>query len=160
MKSVFTTALALVALGAVPAPGAEVVTAAELKLQTVPARDAVTVLRALAGVRDLEIVDEHTLASTDGADVVAVATAVLESIEHPSSVGVEIPTRKLGDGSALASVRLERAAPSEVLSALRKLRIAHLAVLSQPAVVALRDTPEKMQLALDAVREMESVQRQ
>ena len=149
--------VALVVLGGLPVPGAEVAAAAELKLQTVPARDAMTVLRAVAGVRHLEIVDEHALATTDGAEAVAVATAVIEAIEHPSAVTAEIPTRALGDGSALASVLLDRASPSEVLTALRKLRIAHIAVLSQPAVVTLRDTPEKLMLALDAVRELESV---
>ncbi len=156
MRPTALIALALIASGGTPVWGAEAPAATVLRVETLSTHDAATALRSLAGVRKLEIVDDHTLRTTDGADTVAIAKAVLEVIEHPAVGAAENSTRPLSDGSVLAAVRLNHASPSDVMLALRKLGTARIAVLSGPATVAFRDTPAKAEAALNAIREMES----
>jgi hypothetical protein len=131
----------------------------ELRLQTLSAREAVPVLRSLAGLGDLEIVDERTLRTGAAAEAVAVAKAVIAALENPGDAAVVLRGEALPDGSALASVRLRRASTTEVMTALRRLRVTNLAASSRSATVAIRDTPGQVEAALQAIRALEATPR-
>lgn len=130
---------------------------ADLVLEQLQPADAVTTVRALAGVRGAEVLDERSIRVTGDADRVAVAKLVIDVAEHPSVVAGEIPTRTLADGSVLASVRLEHASVRDVMMALRKeVGIRQIAINSELSTVVVRDTAAQVESALEVIRQMEA----
>ena len=147
--------LSSVALTAGFAAGAPVTVI--MNLERLKAKDGAIMLRAIAGVRRLDIVDEQTIRITDSAEAVQLARTVLAMAELPNVVAEEIPTRSVSDGSVIASVQLQRTSPPEVLRALRQeAGIRRIATNIEPSTVIVRDEPDKVVAALDLIRQMEA----
>ena len=130
---------------------------ATISLERLKANEAATILRTIAGVRGLEVVDEHTVRITDAAETVEIARTVVAMAEQPDEVAEEIPTRSVSDGSAIASVRLRRASPREALVALRReVGIRQVSTNTDLSGIIVRDAPDKVAAALDLIRQMEA----
>jgi hypothetical protein len=136
---------------------AEAPETALISLKRLKAKEAVTTLRAIAEVRDLEIVDEHTIRITEAAGTIEIARAAIAMAERPDEVAEEIPTHSVADGSVIASVRLRRTSPPKVLMALRReLGIRRISTHYDVPTIIVRDAPDKVAAALDLIRQMEA----
>lgn len=123
----------------------------EIGLQRIDAKDAVTILRAIAGLREIEVVDARTVRIQSPPEKLLVARKVLELAEGARGSDLEVARYEVGDGTHVAAVALRHASGNEVMGALRTLGIARIAVLDEPPTVVVRDSAEQVQAALQAI---------
>lgn len=124
-------------------------------LRGIEAKDAATLVRTIAGIRTLRIPDEKTLVIQGTADELALVTALLEMAETPGNAsGAE--RLAVSDGSVVVGLLLERAAPEDVMRALRtEVKIARIAA-SADGRMFLRDTEAQIDAALALIRTLEA----
>lgn len=157
---IVVSSLVAVALLAVPAAADEptATETAEIALHQLEAPGALTLLRTIADTRGLKLVDERTVRVTDSPEVVALAKAVVDLAENPSDLAGEVTTLAAPDGSAIAAVRVQHAALADVGTALRvEVKIRKMAFDEALSTIVVRDTPEQVQAALDAIRRLDQV---
>jgi hypothetical protein len=102
----------------------------------------------------LEIVSEHTIRVTDTTETLGTAKQLIDALDATS----EPPTMfaVLSDDSRIAVIRLEHAQAVDVMKALRSvLHISKVAVQQDPALVVVRDAPEKVLSARALVEVLE-----
>lgn len=163
-RHIVVSSLVAVTLLAAPAAADEptaTTETAEIALHQLEARGALTLLRTIANTRGpgLKLIDEHTVAVTDSAEVVALAKSVVELAENPSDLAGEVTTLAAPDGSVIAAVRLQHAALADVAKALRvEVSIKRFALNEALSTVVVRDTPEQVEAALDVIRRLEQPQ--
>lgn len=123
-----------------------------LKHATSP--DAATVLRTIAGVKNLQVADDHTLTVRDTPEKLELAAAVVKMLDANDDTAGTAPL-SAGDGSVIAAVALNRASSQEVMAALREeLQIARIATVGERRVF-LRDTDSQIQAALKVIERLE-----
>ena len=128
--------------------------AVTFSLNNAASRDAATVLRTIAGVRNLEIADDHTITVRDTREQLELAAAVIEMLDTTEDTADATPLTA-GDGSVIAVVVLDRASSAEVMVALREeLQIARCATAGEKKVF-LRDTDSQIQAALKVIERLE-----
>lgn len=128
--------------------------AATFRLDRVTSPDAATALRTIAGVKNLQIPDDHTVTVRDTPETIELATAIVKMLDAADE---EVDTTPLPakDGSVIAAVVLDRASSGEVMVALRKeLRIARFATVGEKRIL-LRDTDSQVQEALKVIARLE-----
>ena len=130
-------------------------------LGSTKAHEVVTLLRIL-DLRDMNVVDEHNVAICDTPDRLQLVEPFLDMIKRAATdSGEAIPVYPVvADGTVIAVVRLHRASPKEVSTALRRqVQIRRFAMVMEPPLVILRDTKEQIEAALGIVRAMDDGER-
>ena len=128
----------------------------KVTLEQLKGPDAATILRSIAGVRGVDVVDDRTVQVTDEADTVELAKVVIGLAEHPSAVD-EVQMHSVSDGTSVVSVHLDKTPVHEVMAALRqKVAIKRVAGNDGMSSIILRDTPEQVEASLALIREMEA----
>ena len=133
------------------APAAEVLQTEEIRLQRIDAKGAVTIVRAMAGIRDVEIVDGQTIRIQSSPEKVLLARKVLELAEASEGGEPEVAKYEVGDGTHVAAVALQHAAGHELMVSLRTLGIRSMAFVDSPPIVLVRDSAEQVQAALQLI---------
>lgn len=133
------------------APAAEVLQTEEIRLRRIDAEDARTIVRAMAGIREVEIVDGQTIRLRSSAERVLLARKVLELAEASEGGEPEVAKYEVGDGTHVAAVALQHAAGHELMVSLRTLGIRRIAVVESPPTVLVRDSAEQVQAALQLI---------
>lgn len=129
---------------------------ADLDVRQVTPEDAVVALRAVAGARNVAVVDEDTVRVSGTPEELAVASVVVELLELPTDTAEQVTARVLADDSHVARVVLRHASTSDVVLALRaKIGISRFAVNAPTATILVRDTQEQVRAALDLIAAME-----
>lgn len=116
----------------------------EIKSKELAAPQLATILRTMVGPIQVEVPSAHTVKVTG-------STATLELCQQVAALidgGTAGNHIDLPDGTQIVAVRLMRAAGSEALVTLRQaLAPAKLAGSANPALVVMRDTPERIEQA-------------
>jgi hypothetical protein len=116
--------------------------------------EAATVLRTIAGVKNLQAADDHTITVRDTQEQLELAAAVVKMLDATGDTADTTPL-SAGDGSIIAAVSLNRASSKEVMVALREeLQIARIATAGEKRVF-LRDTDSQIQAALKVIGRLE-----
>jgi len=124
----------------------------QLKHSTSP--DAATVLRSIAGVKDLEFPGDHAITVRDTPARLELAAAVVKMLDAADDA-VETAPLSADDGSVIATVVLSRASAQEVMAALRReLHFARIAMAGGKRIL-LRDTKSQVQAALTVIARLE-----
>jgi hypothetical protein len=136
---------------AYPADETQAVT---FSLNNVTSPEAATVLRTIAGVKNLEAADDHTITVRDTREKLELATAVVKMLDTTDDTADTTPLT-VSDGSVIVAVVLNRASSKDVMVALRQeLRIARIATAGEKRVF-LRDTDSQVQAALKVIGRLE-----
>ena len=115
---------------------------------------AATVLRTIAGAKDLEFPDERSITVRDTPEKLALAAAVVNMLDAPDDAAETAPLTA-GDSSVIATVVLKRASEQDVMVALRKeLHFARFATAGGKRIL-LRDTDSQVQAALKLIARLE-----
>ena len=115
---------------------------------------AATVLRTIAGVKDLEAADDHTITVRDTRETLELAAAVVEMLNATDAAADPTPLAA-GDGHIIVAVDLKDASSGEVMTALRnELHFARSAGAGEKRVF-LRDTDSQVQAALKVIERLE-----
>ena len=101
---------------AYPADETQAVT---FSLNNATSREAATVLRTIAGVKNLEIDDDHTITVRDTQEKLELAAAVVKMLDATEDTADATPLTT-SDGSVIVAVFLNRATSGEVIVALQK----------------------------------------
>lgn len=133
------------------APAAEVLQTEEIRLQRIDAKDAVTIVRAMAGIREIEVVDGQTIRVQSSPEKVLLARKVLELAEAGKGAEPKVARYEVGDGTHVAAVALQQAGGHELMGSLRTLGIRRMAFVESPPTVLVRDSAEQVQAALQLI---------
>ena len=124
-------------------------------LSNATSREAATVLRTIAGIRNLEAADDHNITVRDTREQLELAEAVVKMLEATGDAADTTPL-PAGDGSVIVAVDLNSASSGDVIVALQKeLQIARSAGVGEKRIF-LRDTDSKVQAALKVIERLES----
>ena len=116
--------------------------------------EAATVLRTIAGVKDLEFPSDNAITVRDTQERLALAAAVVKMLDSADDAA-EMAPLSADDGSVIATVVLKRASEQEVMLALRKeLHFARFATAGEKRIL-LRDTASQVQAALKLIARLE-----
>jgi hypothetical protein len=126
---------------------------ATFELTGIEAKDAATLVRTIAGIRELRLPDEKTLVIQGTADDRALVTSLLDMAAAPGGAA-SAERLPASDGSVVVAVLLERAAPADVMTALRQLRVARV-VAMEDGRMFLRDTEGQIEAALALVGKLD-----
>jgi hypothetical protein len=124
-------------------------------LTQIAARDAATLLRTIAGTKNISGVDDSTIVIRDTPENLDLATAVVGMAD---TSGATSPEGRLAvsDDTVIASVALEHASARDVMLALRtQVQIARIATLGEKKVF-LRDTDSQITAALKVISDLEA----
>ena len=120
-----------------------------LKVERIEARDALVALRSLAGNREVEILDAHTLSVRDTAEKIQLAQSIVALIDRQDSAEAASAVRDQNDGTTLASIVLRRATLAEAMVVLRsEVAIRRFATFEDISTVLVRDSPEQVAKAM------------
>ena len=123
-------------------------------LNNATSREAATVLHTIAGTKNLEAADDHTITVRDTQEKLELATAVVKMLDTTDGSADTTPL-SAGDGSVIVAVILKHASSGEVIVALQKeLQIARSAGAGEKRVF-LRDTDSRVQAALKVIERLE-----
>ena len=151
MHRLLVAALALTALVSTPPVVAEEQTEARtFVLHHIQSRGAATIVRTIVGIPHLAIKDEHTLELTDTRARLELTAELLTALD----VEEIAPTKSLptDDDSVIAIIPLQGASSKDVTQTMLELKIRRSATVAEPPVaVVLRDTPEQVALAKEAL---------
>ncbi len=121
-----------------------------LKVERIEARDALVALRSLAGNREVEILDAHTLSVRDTPEKLQLARSIVALIDRQDSAEAASTVRDQNDGTTLASIVLRRATLAEAMVVLRsEVAIRRFATFEDISTVLVRDSPEQVAKAID-----------
>ncbi len=95
----------------------------EIKLLRLDAKGAVVLLRSIAGVKEVEIVDDKTLRVQGTPDRVLLARKILELTEATGGTADAEGRYDVGDGTIVACAALRESSRNELMTALRELGI-------------------------------------
>lgn len=124
--------------------------AVTFNLNNATSRDAATVLRTIAGVKNLQAADEHTITVRGTQEELDLAAAVVKMLDATGDTADTTPL-SASDGTVIAAVFLNSASSAEVMDALRQeLQIARIATAGEKRVF-LRDTDNQIQAALKVI---------
>lgn len=128
---------------------------AQFSLNHASASDAVVFVRAIAGVRQVDVLSDHELRIRDTPDRLEVAKQVVTLLDSPADSSLSTFTVP-NDQSVVAGFRLERTDPRDVMVALRTvLRIANVAAQQETRLVIVRDSLEQTDSARALVEILE-----
>ena len=125
-------------------------------LQHMTARDAATVVRTIAGIRELTAPDDRTIEVTATEGSIQLAAELLSALDAPKVEPSQ--TFTTGDETVVSVIPLRNISPSEAMAALREIKIQRVSATGKPAVVVVRDTAEQVELAVEALDETSSDQ--
>ena len=129
---------------------------ATFTLQRIGSKSAATLLRTIVGTRELLLPDDHTLKTTDHRARLELAGELLAAIDTAEIVASQSFTT--GDETVIAVVPLRVISPAAAMQAMRKLEIHKIATLAEPPTIVVRDTPEQVTLAVDALAAVDQQQ--
>lgn len=145
----------LFSTAAAAAETAEAAAGEEIKLQRIEAKDALTMVRTLAGTGRVQIADAYALRIQDTPEKVLLArkiVALVEGTECATDAGARY---EVGDGTTVACRALRHTSGNEVMAALRTLAIRRIGLVRAPPLVLVRDRAEKLDAALAKIRELD-----
>ena len=130
----------------------------EFELVSVRLPDAMTVLRSIAGTRQLRPTGDRSLLVTDTPYRLEVAEKVIQMIDglSPDESGFESFTLPAGN-AVIATMRLRDVDARDAMDALRILRIARIAPCCADALMVIRDSPDQIEAARRLVQVLERV---
>ncbi len=137
------------------AVAAEGASGEEIKLQRIEAKDALTMVRTLAGTGRVQIADAHALRIQDTPEKILLARKIIELVEGPGCAAEAGARYEVGDGTIVACRALRHTSGNEVMAALRTLAIRRIGVVRAPPTVLVRDRPDKLEAALAKIRELD-----
>ncbi len=121
----------------------------ELKIERLAAKDALVAVRSLAGIREIEVRDLHTLSIHDTPAKLLLARQVVELLDHPKSSSPLQVVRDVGDGTTLASYALRATSARDAMRMLMgKIGIRRVTAVAENETVLFRDTREQVEAAL------------
>lgn len=128
-----------------------------VELKNVNSREAVTVIRAIVGIETIETVDERNIKVTDSSEHLATVKAVVELVDVKPGQEPAVETIRVeSDQTEIARSMLQSPIYREVMTALREqIQAKHIAVVQDPPLVILRDSPEKVQAAKRLIKSMQ-----
>ncbi len=148
-------ALCALFLGSTATAKAEEARSEEIKLQRIEAKNALTMVRTLAGTTRVQIADEHTLRIQDSSEKVLLARKIIEMLDGAGCAADAGARFEVGDGTIVACKALRHTSGNEVMAALRTLAIRRIAVVREPPTVLVRDNAEQVEAALALIRELD-----
>ncbi|MEM1206616.1 MAG: hypothetical protein AAGN66_25500 [Acidobacteriota bacterium] len=128
-----------------------------MDLEHVDSGDAMTVVRAIVGAKAVEAVGERGLKVTESSENLATARTVLELIDvEPGQEPAEETAHIESDQTVIARSILRSPIHREVMTALREqIRPQHVAIVQDPPLVILRDSPEKVRTSRALIASMQ-----
>lgn len=146
----------LLAVAAAADDASETKVTAELQVERIEAKSAIVALRAIAGIREIEVRDLHTLSIHDTPAKLLLARQVLELVDYSKTPIHLQRVRELDDGTTLASYALREAPAREAMRMLMgKIGIRQVAAIEDNETVLFRDTAEQVKAALDLLDEFD-----
>lgn len=119
------------------------------ELQHLRVQHAATVLRSIVGIRLLEVADERTIAITGEPDAALLSTELMTALDTATVVLSRQFTT--GDETAVAVIPLRDMSAREAMETLRELQLQRVTAHDGPAVVVVRDTPDRVSSAIAAL---------
>ncbi|MEM1177736.1 MAG: hypothetical protein AAGM22_05295 [Acidobacteriota bacterium] len=152
-------ALAFTAVGtavAEPSPSSPGAETAQIEFQHISARDAMTALRSIVGLRSLQVVSDREIKADGSAEELALVRAVVGMVDvakgqQPVMESLEVES----DRSMIARLMLQPAKAPEAMQILRKkVSAKHVAAMQNPELIVFRDSPEKIEAGLKLLESM------
>lgn len=122
-------------------------------LAHVDSRDALTLLRAILDMSQLEFVDDDTITATATPDRLQMSAQLLALVDVPGTVD-QVHTLADGDELTIAVVPLRGASSRDALAALRELRIRRIAIASVQDIVVVSDSEPQVKTALERLERL------
>ena len=161
-RQVLVFTVLLVALAGVcsadPAPSsAPEMESLHFKLEYIQAKHAVTVLRSIVGLKNIEAVNEREIKITESAEYASTVRAVVEMIDVAPGQEPTMETLQVeSDQTVIARSMLPPSMVRETMMELRKqIGAKHVAAVENPPLVILRDSPERVQAAKQLIHSMQ-----
>ena len=133
-----------------PAVAEEQAETRKFVLTHLQSRDVATAVRTIVGIKHFAIKDEHSLEVTDTRERVQLTAELLAAIDVAEIA--PIPGLSTEDDSVVAIIPLRETSAEDVTATMLELKIRRSATVANPAVaVVLRDTPEQVALAREAL---------
>ena len=151
-SGILASAVAATAAAAPTALAADEARGEEIKLLRLDAKGAVVLLRSIAGVKEVEIVDDKTLRVQGTPDRVHLARKILELTEATGGTADAEGRYDVGDGTIVACAALRESSRNELMTALRELGIGKIAVVNEPPAILVRDSEAQVTAALELIR--------
>lgn len=126
----------------------------QIQLQSVEARNVLTMVRTIAGTTRVQIADERTLRIESTPETVRLARKVIELTEGAKAAAGGVKY-EVGDGTVVACIALRHASGNAVMAALRTLPLRRIAVVREPPTALVRASAEKVEAALAKIREVD-----
>ncbi|MEO8195265.1 MAG: hypothetical protein ABI689_00940 [Thermoanaerobaculia bacterium] len=128
----------------------------ELRVERIGAQDALLAVRTIAGVREIEVHDLHTLSIHDLPDKLLLARWVVELLDHPRSVSRLHGARKVDEETMIASFALRQTSARDAMRLLMsRIAIRKVAAVEANETVVFRDTREQGKAAFDLLDEFD-----
>jgi hypothetical protein len=121
-------------------------------LQHMKARDAATVLRTIAGIRQLTAPDDHSLEIVGAETPIQLSAELMRALDTPDVTASQSFTT--GDDTVVAVIPLGHVSPADAMMALRKLSLQRIATSLEPDVVVVRDSAEQVAIAIATIDDM------
>lgn len=127
----------------------------KIQLLRLEAKGAMVLLRSIAGVKEVEIVDDKTLRVQGTPDRVLLARKIVELTEATGGTVDAEGRFDVGDGTIVACAALRESSRNELMTALRELGIRNIAVVNEPPTILVRDSEAQVTAALKLIRAKE-----
>ena len=122
-------------------------------LRQVAAPDALTLLRTIFDVKQLEAIDDATVTATAPADRLLVAAQILSLVDGPEPV-TQADTVADGSELVIAVAPLGGTSPGDAMRAMRELGVRKTVVVSVRDLVVIRDSEAQVKAELERLEDL------